>query len=147
MKNPVRLLLFAALLTAVAVGTFYFCHVLRSSVAGPADSHYWIHSQLNITAEQHKRLGPLEEKFSRRRDELANSIRQAERELASAILADKSDSERVKAAVQKIHLAQGDLQETVLEHVFEMRPILTPEQYTRLIELTAQALRDDPAPK
>jgi len=28
--------------------------------------------------------------------------------------------------------------------VFDMRPVLTPEQYDRLIQLTAHALRDAP---
>jgi hypothetical protein len=28
--------------------------------------------------------------------------------------------------------------------VFDMRPVLTPEQYDRLIQLTARALRDAP---
>jgi hypothetical protein len=50
----------------------------------------------------------------------------------------------VKAAVQKIHHAQGELQQAVLDHVFDMRPVLTQEQYDRLIQLTATALRDAP---
>ena len=72
------------------------------------------------------------------------SIREANRELAEALLTDKSDSERAKGAVQRIHRAQGELQQAVLEHVFAMRPVLTPEQYDRLIQLTAHALSDTP---
>ncbi len=72
-------------------------------------------------------------------------IREANRELAEAIVSDRSDSERVKAAVDKIHRAQGQLQNAVLEHVFDMRPVLTPEQYDRLVRMTADALRDAPA--
>jgi Spy/CpxP family protein refolding chaperone len=144
-KVWVRLLLFVLLLGAIAAVTFYVCnHFLHQSVAGPVNYHYWIHSELGLSAKQETDLEPIEAKFARRRDELFASIREANRELAQALLADKSDSGRVKDAVQKIHRAQGELQQAVLEHVFDMRPVLTPEQYNRLIQLTAQALRDAP---
>jgi len=71
-------------------------------------------------------------------------IRDGNRELADAIISDRSDSQRVKAAVEKIHRAQGDLQNAVLEHVFAMRPILSDAQYERLTKMTADALRDAP---
>ena len=133
------------LLGAVAAVTFYVCnHLLHQSVAGPVNYHYWIHRELGLNAQQESDLEPIEAKFAGRRDEPVASIRGANRELAEALLADKSDSERVKGAVQKIHSAQGELQQAVLEHVFDMRPVLTPEQYDRLIQLTAHALRDAP---
>jgi nickel and cobalt resistance protein CnrR len=138
-----RRLLFALLLGTVASVTFYICsHFLHKSAAGPVDYHYWIHRELGLSTKQESDLEPIEAKFARRRDELVASIREANRELSEALLSDKSDSERVKDAVRKIHRAQGELQQAVLDHVFEMRPVLTPEQYERLIQLTAYALRD-----
>ena len=146
MKVWVRLLLFVLLLGAIAAVTFYVCNhfFLHQSVAGLVNYHYWIHSELGLSAKQESDLEPIEAKFAGRRDELFASIREANRELAESLLADKGDSERVRDAVQKIHRAQGELQQAVLEHVFDMRPALTPEQYDRLIQLTAHALRDAP---
>ncbi|HEY5704823.1 MAG TPA: periplasmic heavy metal sensor [Terrimicrobiaceae bacterium] len=144
MKTRSRLLLFVVLFAAVAACTFFFSDFLRRSTAGPVNYHYWIHSQLGLSAKQESELEPIEAKFAQRRDELVASIGEANRELAEALLADKGDSERVEAAVQKIHRAQGELQQAVLEHVFNMRPVLAPEQYDRLIQLTAHALRDAP---
>lgn len=145
MKTLGRLLLFVALVAAVAACAFLFSnHFLRRPAAGPVNYHYWIHSQLSLSAKQESELEPIEAKFARRRDELVASIREANRELADALLADKRDSERVEAAVQKIHRAQGELQQAVLDHVFDMRPVLTPKQYDRLIQLTAHALREAP---
>ena len=115
-----------------------------TSCVSPLQGHYWIHRELGLNAKQESDLEPIEAKFAGRRDELFASIREANRELAEALLADKGDSERVRDAVQKIHHAQGELQQAVLEHVFDMRPVLTPEQYDRLIQLTARALRDAP---
>ena len=107
-KVWVRLLLFVLLLGAVAAVTFYVCnHFLHQSVAGPVNYHYWIHRELGLSAKQESDLEPIEAKFAGRRDELVASIREANRELAEALLADKSDSERVKDAVQKIHQCAG----------------------------------------
>jgi hypothetical protein len=101
-KTLGRLLLFVVLFAAVAAGAFFLSnHFLRRSAAGPVNYHYWIHSQLGLSAKQESELEPIEDKFARRRDELVTSIREANRELAEALLADKGDSERVKAAVQK----------------------------------------------
>ena len=145
MKSSGRLLLFVTVFAAIAACTFYFSsYFLRGSAAGPVNYHYWIHSQLALTARQEKELQTIEARFARRRDELVASIRGADEELAKALLSDKGDSERVRAAVQKIHRAQGELQQAVLDHVFEMRPVLTPQQYDRLISLTADALRKGP---
>jgi Heavy-metal resistance len=122
-KVWVRLLLFVLLLGAVAASTFRVCdHFLRKSTAGPVNYHYWIHSELGLSAKQESDLEPIEAKFAGRRDELFASIREANWELAAALLADKSDSERVKDAVQKIHRAQGELQQAVLEHVSTCDP-------------------------
>ena len=97
-----------------------------------------------VYGEQEKSLEPIEEGFTRHRKELIARIREGNRELADAIISDRSDSQRVKAAVEKIHRAQGDLQDAVLEHVFAMRPILSDGQYQRLTKMTADALRDAP---
>ena len=131
------------LFAAISLCAFYFSsYFLRRSPAGTVNYHYWIHSQLGLSTQQLTELEPIEAKFARRRDELVASIRIANEELAAALLSDKDASERVQAAVQKIHRAQGELQQAVLDHVFEMRAVLTPEQYDRLISLTADALRE-----
>jgi nickel and cobalt resistance protein CnrR len=131
------------LFASITACAFYFSsYFLRRSAASPVNYHYWIHSQLGLSTRQVTELEPIEAKFARRRDELVASIRKANEELAAALLSDKDASERVQAAVQKIHRAQGELQQAVLDHVFEMRAVLTPEQYGHLISLTADALRE-----
>lgn len=147
MKNWVRVFLF---ILAVAVAAGAACYLVirfspRQQSARAVDYHYWIHGKLGLTAAQEKSLEPIEEKFARRRKELMAQIREGNRELAEAIVSDRSDSARVKACVDKIHHAQGELQNAVIEHVFDMKSVLTPEQYDRLVRMTADALRDAPA--
>ena len=70
-------------------------------------------------------------------------IQLANRELAEKILKDKSYSPSVEKSVAEIHNAMGQLQEATLEHIFELRDVLDPAQYERLIELTVQGLSEN----
>jgi len=108
----------------------------QSRVSG----HEWIHKQLGLTLAEQKALKPIETKFEERKRELMGEIRNANRELAEAIKQDQADSPRVSTAVERIHHAQGELQEVTLGHVFEMKKVLTPEQYQELLNLTANEL-------
>ena len=69
-------------------------------------------------------------------------IRRANKELAEAIKQDQADSPRVSAVVERIHHAQAELQKATIEHVFEMKGVLTPEQYQKLLNLTADELNE-----
>jgi Spy/CpxP family protein refolding chaperone len=105
------------------------------------DYHGWIHAELGLSDEQERHMTLLERRFEELERHLQEVIRLANRELADAIYSDRDTSGRVEAAVARIHTAHGELQRATLAHIFEMKPYLTPEQYDRLIELTAMALR------
>lgn len=105
-------------------------------------SHDWVHSELGITAEQEKELAPIEQRYRTERERLERRMQAANVELADAILADGRDSERVHQAIEQIHKDMGDVQKVTIGHVFEMRAVLSPEQYDRLLKLTADALRN-----
>lgn len=143
MNNALRLVL---LLTSVAVVAVLSCLATNRflharPVAEATESHGWIHRELGINGEQDKALEAIEDRYAQRRGELAGAIRRANVELAQAVLDDRSYSPRVTAAIERIHQAQGELQKATLEHVFEMRPALRPEQYDKLLRSTAAALQ------
>jgi len=96
-----------------------------------------------LTADQIITLEPIEEQFQQRKGELLAQIRSANKELAEAIKEDRVYSTRVSAAIEKIHRAQGDLQEATLQHVFSMKATLAPEQYKKLLDLTAVVLDEN----
>lgn len=134
----IAMLVMVALVAAVAcyISNRFFGSFRSTAMSG----HEWIHKQLNLTADQQKALEPIETKFEERKGILMGEIRAANRELAEAIRQDQTDSPRVAAAVEKIHHAQGELQKTTLQHVFEMKGVLTAEQYQKLLNLTADEL-------
>lgn len=143
MKRPVQFVLLLAVVALVATGaclfTRHFVPAIRQ--ASPEDAHVWIHQQLGITPEQEKSLQPLEHRYSERRMQFTQAIELANEELANVILEDKAASSRVNAAIEKIHAAQGELQMLTIAHVFEMKAVLTPEQWDKLLKLTARALK------
>lgn len=106
----------------------------------PQDYHAWIHQELALTDEQERKLGPSERRYEESKRHLTELIRLANQELGQAISEDRYNSPRVQAAGQRIHAAMGELQHATLEHIFEMKEVLEPEQYDRLITLTREAL-------
>jgi Spy/CpxP family protein refolding chaperone len=141
MKKPLQLVAMLIIVALVAAAACYLSARLFGPLRQPPVSgHEWIHKQLDLTPSEEKALEPIETKFAQRKRNLMSEIRSANRELAEAIKQDQADSPRVSVAVERIHRAQGELQEATLEHVFEMKGVLTPEQYQKLLNLTADEL-------
>jgi Spy/CpxP family protein refolding chaperone len=137
---PVLILLVAVALVAVC-SCWLTGYYLRGRLpADHVEAHHWIHAQLGLTAQQETELVPIEKRFDEQKRHFGEMLRIANMELAQAIREDRSNSARVTAAVAKIHQAQGELQNATLQHIFEMKPVLKPEQYDKLIQLTADAL-------
>jgi Spy/CpxP family protein refolding chaperone len=141
MKHAARGLILLALVAAIAGAACWFtARYLNRTHTEKGDAHAWIHTQLGITEEQEKALEPVEQRYAEQKKHYGEMLRIANAELGKAILEDRSESERVKAAVARIHEAQGALQNATLQHIFEMKPVLTPQQYEKLLQSTADAL-------
>jgi Spy/CpxP family protein refolding chaperone len=142
MKPAIRVIaLLVAVCAAACIASWITSrYVERHARHEAAEAHAWIHTQLDITAEQDKALEPIEQRFKEKKKHYAELIRIANKELAQAILEDRADSPRVTEAVGRIHQAMGELQNATLQHIFEMKPVLTPQQYDKLLQLTAEAL-------
>ncbi len=141
MNKPLQLVAMLIIVALVAAAACYVSARLFGRLSTSAgDAHEWVHKQLNLTQDEQKALEPIETKFAERKRDLMNEIRSANKELAEAIKQDQADSPRVSVAVEKIHQTQGKLQEATLEHVFEMKEVLAPEQYQKLLNLTADEL-------
>jgi nickel and cobalt resistance protein CnrR len=95
---------------------------------GSQSLHDRIHRTLKLDASQNERLHTLEASFKVEKDRLEGEMAAANRELADAMSQDKAFTPKVQAAIDHFHHAMGALQKVSVEHVFEMRAILTPEQ-------------------
>ena len=141
MKLAARALTLLALVAVVACAACWFTARYLHRQEEAAEAHEWVHTQLGITPEQNMELESIEQRYAEQKKHLGEMLRIANAELGKAILEDRSDSERVKAAVARIHQAQGELQNATLQHIFEMKAVLTPQQYDKLLQSTAEALR------
>jgi len=140
-KNPsiLVLLLVVSVVAAIASCLSIMLYNKMKGVPHP-NGHVWIHTQLGLTLEQKKALEAIEKIYQAKRQALEQQMVLANRELAEAILADGKDSERVHAAIGRIHERMGELQKVTISHVFEMREVLSPGQYRKLLDHTANAL-------
>ncbi len=138
-RGPLTLVVGVLLVVAISSALSFWISSRMQRIPAP-EGHDWIHTQLGLTADQEKALEPIEKRYHERSRELQEQMRIGNLELAKAIVSDRSDSPRVRDAIAKIHTAMGDLQNAAIDHVFEMRSVLTPEQYDKLLHFTADAL-------
>ena len=133
---------------AVAVAALSSFCTLRWVAARPpvvsADAHEWLHRELHITPEQHEALKPIETRFVKKERMHREEMRTANRQLAVAIRKGDANAPEIAAAVHMIHLHMGELQKDSLDHLFEMRAVLSPEQGDKLLQLAEKALEDTP---
>jgi len=138
-----KLALLLVLVALVAASTCWMTSRMMCQPTPPAsDLHHWLHTQLGITPDQDKALDREEERFALQRMELIAVIRQNNIELATVMAQDRDYTPRVQAAVDKIHHAQSALEKATLEHIFAMKPILSPAQFDQLLKLTGEALNN-----
>ena len=144
MKNIV--FFFVSVVVVAALSAFCTLHwsESRSATVNDVAAHKWLHQELQLTEAQHKALEPIEAKFAEKEHRLAEQLRAANLKLARVMAADKSYTPRVAAEVEMVHHCMGDLQKASIEHVFEMRAVLTPEQGDKLLGLAQHALEQAP---
>lgn len=102
-----------------------------------------LHSELNLSSEQNRRIEALEGDFAARRTMLESEMRAANRDLAAAIATEHAYGPRGQAAIERFHTAERALQEETVRHVLAMRTVLTPEQTNRFDDAVSTALRSD----
>ena len=102
-----------------------------------------VHHELGLTADQNQRIEALESAYAARRAALDSEMRAADRDLATAISTEHAYGPRAQHAVQRFHLAMGELQEQTIKHVLAMRAVMTPEQAGRFDKTVSKALAPD----
>lgn len=90
--------------------------------------HEVIHEELRLTPAQSRQIEALEIDFRVQRESCEAEMRAANTDLAAAIRDEHGFGPRVTAAVERFHRAMGHLQTEMIQHVFAMRSVLTPDQ-------------------
>lgn len=116
---------------------------LTPSLHSEASLHAMVHHDLDLTADQERRLELVEARFAQRRAALESELRAANVELATAMGRSQQYGPEVQAAVDHFHHAMGELQKETIEHVFEMRSLLDPAQAKTFDRRINEALTED----
>ena len=123
----VALVAFLAALAALWVGRAVLVH------RPPHDGrlHAFVHEKLDLDARQTRQIELLE-------------ARDANAELADAMSSEHGYGRAVERAVDRSHMAMGELQKATLSHVFAMRAVLRPDQARRFDKAVVDALTEPP---
>ena len=129
-------------LIAFAAGVLgvYAGSVLFNERADHGSLDLAVHRELDLSAEQERQLEAIEARFAEQRHDCESDMRAATREIAAAMNEDKTYTPRVERAVNHFHAAMGRLQHATIQHVFEMRAVLTPAQQVRFDEIVRREL-------
>lgn len=136
------LTVFAAFIAAIG-GVFAGRALVPAPARPGAELHDMLHHQLALNAQQEARLAELEQRFTVQRRALELELRADNARLAEAIQVEHGNGPRVAAAVDRSHVAMGQLQKATLAHIFAMRQLLRPEQAARFDGAVVKALTED----
>ncbi|MFC3101425.1 periplasmic heavy metal sensor [Altererythrobacter lauratis] len=141
MTNRTRILLVVLVAFASAIGGVFVGRQLIP-VKEPVETelHALLHRQLDLDSQQLAAIENIEERFAMRRRALELEMRADNARLAAAIRAEQGYGPRVDSAVDHSHQVMGELQKATLEHIFEMRAVLRPDQAQRFDEAVTRAL-------
>ncbi len=136
----VTVVAFAAALTGTLLGQ----QLLADGRQSETELHAFLHGDLDLDAAQTAKIEAIEQRFATRRNALELEMRAANAHLAQAMEAEHGYGPEVTAAVDHTHHVMGEMQKETLEHLFEMRSVLRPDQATAFDRAVTKALAPDP---
>ena len=107
------------------------------------DLHHFVHASLDLDSSQRSRIEILERHFTTRKHALELDLRSDNARLAEAIETEHDNGPAVAAAVDRSHLAMGNLQKLTIAHIFEMRQVLRPAQAAKFDAAVVGALTEE----
>ena len=126
--TPVRIIILLALALAAGwLGSYCASYWSQRNVETHS-IHSFVHDELDLTDSQLVQLEKLEANFTVKQKSLELSLRAANADLAAAMEAEHEYGPKVSLAIETVHEKMGALQKATVEHIFNMRRLLTDEQ-------------------
>ncbi len=142
-KDLSRYLIVALIAALAALAALWISRSLPiQSHADEGRLHAIMHEQLKLDANQERKIEELEAQYKSKRAALNAELQEANVELAEAIANEHEYGPAVEHAVDKSHMAMGELQKATLQHVFAMRAVLRPEQASAFDQAVSHALTE-----
>lgn len=144
--DKARRLLVVALVAfcAALAATFLARSFVADAPHAGSQLHVLMHDELDLDPDQERQIAALEARFAQRRQQLDAAMREANAQLAEAVETEHEYGPKVSEAVDRSHMAMGELQKETLSHVFAMRAVLRPDQASAFDERIAATLSSSP---
>lgn len=144
MTRPAWLALVMVIALAAAfAGNFLGQQFLNNGRHSETELHAFLHGDLDMDAAQTAKIEAIEQRFATRRNALELEMKAANAHLAEAMEAEHGYGPEVTAAVDHTHHVMGEMQKETLEHLFEMRSVLRPDQAAAFDRAVTKALAPD----
>ncbi|WRH76753.1 MAG: periplasmic heavy metal sensor [Sphingobium sp.] len=141
MRSWRRLTLIALIAFAAAVAGVYVARTFSDQPRkSESELHAFLHNELKLDTAQEAKIEAIEARFAVRKKALELDMRAANARLAEAIEAEHGYGPKVTAAVDHVHHVMGEMQKSTLEHLFEMRAVMNPDQARRFDKTVVKAL-------
>ncbi|WP_448658241.1 Spy/CpxP family protein refolding chaperone [Sphingomonas sp. CJ99] len=128
---------------AAFAGTWLGQQLLNNGRQSETELHAFLHGDLDLDAAQKAKIEAIEQRFATRRKALELDMKAANAHLAKAMEAEHGYGREVTAAVDHTHHVMGEMQKETLEHLFEMRSVLRPDQAAAFDRAVTKALAPD----
>ena len=141
MRSPWRIGLIALIAFIAAVAGVYAARTLSEQPRkSESELHSFLHHELQLDRAQEAKIEAIEARFAFRKKALKLDMRAANARLAEAIEAEHGYGPKVTAAVAHVHHVRGEMQNSTLEHLFEMRAVMNSDQALRFDKTVVKAL-------
>lgn len=89
---------------------------------------------LDLTADQESRVRRIYDPFMTRLEERCMAVSRERQKLFDLLRSDEPSREDLQRAMDEIQRLRGELQREIVDHVVEIKSILTPAQRARYVE-------------
>ncbi len=139
-----RIFLIALIAFAAAVAGVYAARMFSEQQRKSENEiHAFLHNELKLDASQESKIEAIEARYAVRKKALELDMRAANARLAEAIEAEHGYGPKVTVAVDHVHHVMGEMQKETLEHLFEMRTVMTNDQARLFDKTVVKALTAD----
>lgn len=136
--------IFLTLLAAAAGGWFGIRYGMPEARHSAPNLDTVLHEQLDLTADQKSRIAQMEVTFAVRQRALESQMRDANRQLARALLSEHRYGPAAQQAIEQFHAAMKQLQQETIVHIMGMRAVLSPAQAQQFDQTLSQVLGSGP---
>ena len=147
-KMLIGILIFSvAINTAVLASWGYQYYRIRHTVSSaacpftPQQHHFY--QQLELSQPQRQQLDPLAHKFHSRLAKLHTFMEAKKNRLIRLLSAGQVDPEGIEQVRREMAGIQQEIQKDIIEHILNIRKILTFEQQQRFFTLLQQSLQQE----